>query len=261
MEFEGKVILVTGASSGIGAEAARLFSKLGGKLALVGRNQLRLEKVAAEIISGSNAGTPLEVYSPLIIVADVTSDCQRIVNQTIDNFGQLDVLVNNAGINIEDTILNSDMEQFDRLFNTNVRSIIELTKLCVPHLTKTKGNVVNVSSICGMVPVYHSTFYSMSKAALDQFTKCSSNEFAKHGIRVNSVNPGLIETPIFEAVGMSGDEISELVDFCNKKYPVGRIGNVADVARCIAFLASDKSNFLTGSLYRCDGGAVSAAAY
>lgn len=112
-----------------------------------------------------------------------------------------------------------------------------------------------------MVPVYSSTFYSMSKAALDQFTKCSSNEFSKHGIRVNSVNPGLIHTPIFEAVGMNSDEINELVDFCDKNYPAGRIGHVADVARCIAFLASDKSEFITGTLMRVDGGAVSAAAY
>lgn len=119
----------------------------------------------------------------------------------------------------------------------------------------------NSFSICGMVPVYSSTFYSMSKAALDQFTKCSSNELAKHGIRVNSVNPGLIETPIFHAVGMTSDEISEVIDFCDKNYPVGRIGHVEDVARCITFLASEKSEFITGTLMRCDGGAVSAAAY
>lgn len=258
MEFQDKVILITGASSGIGAETARLFSKLGGKLVLVGRNRERLEKVALEISTDCDSSTST---LPLTIAADVTKDCPRIIAQTIDHFGRLDVLVNNAGINVEEKVMDASMEQFDRVLSTNVRSVIELCKLAVEHLEKTKGNIVNVSSICGMVPVYSSTFYSMSKAALDQFTKCSSNEFAKRGIRVNSVNPGLIDTPIFEAVGMNSAEISELVDYCEKNYPVGRIGKASDVARCIAFLASDKSEFITGTLMRCDGGCVSAAAY
>lgn len=192
MEFRDKVILVTGASSGIGAETARLLSKLGGKLVLVGRNQQRLEKVASDITESDAAGdcTASErTVPPLTIVGDVTKDAKRIIDQAIDHFGRLDVLVNNAGVNVEETVMDAKMEKFDHVFNTNVRSVIELTKLAVPHLEKTKGNIVNVSSICGMVPVYSSTFYSMSKAALDQFTKCSSNEFGKRGIRVNSVNP------------------------------------------------------------------------
>lgn len=193
MDFRDKVVLVTGASSGIGAETARLLSKLGGKLVLVGRNQKRLEKVASEI-NGSDTATAsnessIQIVPPLTIVADLTKDCQRIIDQTIEHFGQLDVLVNNAGVNVEVPVMEAQMDKFDLIFNTNVRSVIELSKLAVPHLEKTKGNIVNVSSICGLVPVYSSTFYSMSKAALDQFTKCSSNEFAKRGIRVNSVNP------------------------------------------------------------------------
>lgn len=148
MEFQGKVILVTGASSGIGAETAKLFSRLGGTLALIGRNQQRLQKVADEIIASSKDDTSAvlaQILPPLTICADMTSDCQRIMEQTINHFGRLDVLVNNAGINIEEKIMNASMEQFDRIFNTNVRSVIELTKLAVPHLEKTKGNIVNVS--------------------------------------------------------------------------------------------------------------------
>lgn len=254
MDFEGKVVIITGASSGIGAETARHLAKSGGKIVLVGRNRSRLEKVADEIKS---AGSP----TPLTLVADITKDSERIIDQTIRHFGKLDILVNNAAINVEEKVMDADIEQFDRVFNTNVRSVIELCKLAVPHLKQTKGNIVNVSSICGMVPVYSSTFYSMSKAALDQFTKCSSNEFAQHGIRVNSVNPGLVDTPIFESVGMTSDEIKTFIYEHGKRYPVGRIGQVSDVARCIAFLASDQSEFITGTLLRVDGGAVSAAAY
>lgn len=256
MEFNNIVIIIiiTGASSGIGAETARHLSSLGGKVVLVGRNEARLDKVVREI---KTAG----FLAPLSIVADVTTDSQRIVDQTIAHFGQLDVLVNNAGINFEVSVMDAYIALFDQVFNTNVRSVIELCKLSVPHLEKTKGNIVNVSSICGLVPVYSSTFYSMSKAALDQFSLCASNEFGRKGIRVNSVNPGLIDTPIFETVGMSHQEITEFIEENGKKYPVGRIGNASDVSRCTAFLASDRAEFLTGTLLTMDGGAIAAAAY
>lgn len=254
MEFTDKTILITGASSGIGRETARYLSSSGAKVVLVGRNENRLNRVAEEI---KTAGSP----TPLAIVADVVKDSKRIIDQTIAHFGKLDVLVNNAGINVEVSVMDANIDIYDQVFNTNVRSVIELCKWAVPHLEKTKGNIVNVSSICGMVPVYSSTFYSMSKAALDQFTKCASNEFGRKGIRVNSVNPGLIDTPIFETVGMSPKEIAKFIEENGKKYPVGRIGNVSDVSRCIAFLASDRAEFITGTLLRVDGGAVTSAAY
>lgn len=254
MEFEGKVIIVTGASSGIGADAARHLAKLGGNVVLVGRNENRLNKVVEEI---EKSGSP----KPLAIVADITKNAKRIIDESVAHFGKLDVLVNNAGINVEIPVMNADLEIFDRIFNTNVRSVIELCKFAVPHLELTKGNIVNVSSICGMVPVYSSTFYSMSKAALDQFTQCAANEFGRKGIRVNSVNPGLVDTPIFETHGMSADEKAKFIEEYGKRYPVGRIGVSSDISRCIAFLASPKAEFLTGTLLRADGGAVPAAAY
>lgn len=254
MEFDGKVVLITGASSGIGAEAARYLAGLGANVILVGRNQIRLDKVAAEIKS---AGSP----TPLAVVADVTKDSKRIIDEAVAHFGRLDVLVNNAAINVEVSVMDANIEIFDRIFNSNVRSVIELCKLSVPHLERTKGNIVNVSSVCGMVPVYSSTFYSMSKAALDQFTQCAANEFGRKGIRVNSVNPGLVITPIFEAVGMKPDEISKFIEENGKKYPVGRIGYASDISRCIAFLASDRAEFITGTLLKVDGGAICAAAY
>lgn len=217
MEFNEKIIIVTGASSGIGAETARHLANLGANVVLVGRNESRLNKVFDEIKS---AGSP----TPLSIIADITKDTKRIIDQTIAHFDKLDVLVNNAGINIEVPIMDATNEQYDQIFNTNVRAIINLCKFAVPHLEKTKGNIVNVSSICGMVPVYSSTFYSMSKAALDQFTQCASNEFGRKGIRVNSVNPGLVETPIFDVAGHSSEETAKLIEDYSKRYPVGRIG-------------------------------------
>lgn len=174
MNFEGKVILVTGASSGIGAAAARHLADLGGKLAIVGRDEKRLNKVALEI---KNDGSP----EPLAIVADVTKDSERIIDETIKHFGQLDVLVNNAGIVTQDNIVNFKIEEFDRIFNTNVRSVATLTSLAVPHLEKTKGNIVNVSSVAGLKPFPDVLSYCMSKSSIDMLTQCCALDLASKG--------------------------------------------------------------------------------
>lgn len=147
MSFDGKVILITGASSGIGADAARHLAKLGAKVSIVGRNEKRLKEVAEEIIKDGS-------LTPLPILADVNRDAERIVNETIKHFGKLDVLVNNAGIFALDSITEVKISEFDRVFDTNVRSVITLTKLCVPHLEKSKGNIVNVSSLAGEKYLY-----------------------------------------------------------------------------------------------------------
>lgn len=182
MSFKGKVILITGASSGIGADAARHLAQLGAKVAIVGRNEARLNEVVNQM-KKSNCTDLLPV------VADVTKDAERIVNETIKKFGQLDVLVNNAGFGIMDSVTDVKLSEFDRLFDTNVRAVINLTKLCVPYLEKTKGNVVNVSSCAGLKPLPHLMSYCMSKAAIDSFTKCTAIDLAPKGIRVNSINP------------------------------------------------------------------------
>ncbi|XP_055307133.1 uncharacterized protein LOC129571368 [Sitodiplosis mosellana] len=134
MGFEEKVVLITGGSSGIGADAAIHLAKLGAKVSIVGRNAKRLEDVAKQIkIAGGS--TPLE------IVADVTKDAKRIVDETINHFGKLDVLLNNAGITNNGRIQDLKIKDFDHLFDINVRSVIILTQQCIPHLEKTKGNI------------------------------------------------------------------------------------------------------------------------
>ena len=130
---------------------------MGAQVAIVGRNEVRLNGVANQIKS---AGSP----APLAIVADVTKDSQRIVDETIKHFGKLDVLVNNAGVVIQDNVAEIKLSEFDRIFDINVRSVIVLTQLCIPHLEKTKGNVVNVSSVAGLRAVRNVLTYCMSKA-------------------------------------------------------------------------------------------------
>jgi NAD(P)-dependent dehydrogenase (short-subunit alcohol dehydrogenase family) len=183
MSFEGKVVIITGASSGIGAQSARDFAKLGAKVTLVGRNLENLQQVAADCGSSENV---------LTIQADVTVevDAKKIIDQTIKKFSQLDVLLNNAGIIENGSIENTSIEQYDRVMNTNMRSIYYLTMLAVPHLIKTQGNIVNISSVCGIRSFPGVLAYNISKAAVDQFTRCVALELAPKNVRVNSVAPG-----------------------------------------------------------------------
>lgn len=167
MSFADKVVIITGASSGIGAGAAIHFSKLGAKVTITGRNENNLKKTAATCEG--------EVLS---IIAEITNEADRIkiINETISRFGKIDVLVNNAGIGLDGTILTTTLEKFDNVMNTNVRSVFHLTQLATPHLIKTKGNVVNISSVTAVRAFTNFLVYCMSKAAIDQFTKCVALE-------------------------------------------------------------------------------------
>lgn len=245
MSFTGKVVLITGASSGIGADAARHLAKLGAKVAIVGRNEKRSNEVADQI---TKAGSP----KPLPIVADVTKDAKRIIDTTIEHFGKLDVLVNNAGVFQADTLLNLDEAKFDRILDTNLRSVVILSHYAVPYLEKTKGNIVNVSSDAGIQPYGEYLSYCISKAGISQFTKCSAIGLAKKGIRVNAINPGDIRTPLFESVGVTEANADQYFDECKKQYLVGRVGEVSDTSAAIEFLASQP--FINGILLPVDGG-------
>lgn len=138
--FENKVILITGASSGIGAHAAVHLAKKGAKISLVDRNESGLVDVSEQVIS---AGGP----KPLKIIGDVTKDCERIIGDTVSHFGKLDVLINNAGIVARNSVETIDLDEYDRIMNVNVRSIVQLSKLAVPHLERTKGNIVSCCCI------------------------------------------------------------------------------------------------------------------
>lgn len=169
MSFEGKVILVSGAASGIGATTAKHFAQLGGHLIIVDCNGERLNGVAEEIISAG-------CHDPLVICADITKNPEHIITNTIKKFGKLDILINNAGIIAKNGLVDLDIDEFDRIMNVNVRSAVVLTQLAIPYLEATKGNVVNVSSITGLRACSQLLAYSMSKAALNQFTKCAAVE-------------------------------------------------------------------------------------
>ncbi|XP_017130891.1 uncharacterized oxidoreductase TM_0325 [Drosophila elegans] len=247
--FKDKVIIVTGASSGIGASTAVHLASLGGLLVIVGRNVDKLKETAEQIVAAGGA-------SALQVAADMNSesDVQSIVSATLDKYGRIDVLVNNAGILELGSIENTSLEQFDRLMNTNVRALYQLTMLATPELVKTKGNIVNVSSVNGIRSFPGVLAYNVSKAAVDQFTRCVALELAPKGVRVNSVNPGVIITELQRRGGLNEEAYAKFLEHAKNTHALGRPGEVKEVAAAIAFLASDEASFSTGISLPVDGG-------
>ncbi|XP_047022415.1 3-oxoacyl-[acyl-carrier-protein] reductase FabG-like isoform X1 [Helicoverpa zea] len=249
--FANKVVLVTGASSGIGAETAIQFAKLEAKLVLTGRNKDNLAQTAKQCEEASP-----KKLTPLSVVADIDNeaDVERLMNETISNFKQLDVLVNNAGIMQMGSIEDTSLVQYDSIMNTNVRGPYYLTMLATPHLIKTKGNIVNVSSVAGLRSFTNVLAYCMSKAALDQFTRCVALELAGKGVRVNAVNPGVIETGIHLRGGVSEEDYAAYLEKCKETHALGRTGTTKEVANTIIFLASEGASNITGATIAVDGG-------
>ncbi|KAF8774196.1 Tropinone reductase 2 like protein [Argiope bruennichi] len=251
-KFTGKVALITGASSGIGAGTAVLFASLECKLSVVGRNSQNLDKVIDDCKkAGAKEGDILK------LIADVSKedDLKRIVDSTVNHFGKLDILVNNAGILQNGTVESGSLQVFDDVMGINVRSVYLLSHLAIPHLKKTKGNIVNVSSIAGLKSFPGIAAYCMSKAAVDQLTRCAALELASDGVRVNAVNPGVIVTEIHKRGGMSKEDYAKFLEHCKETHALGRPGTVDEVAQSIAFLASDNTaSFITGVTLPIDGG-------
>uniref|UniRef100_A0A069DY41 Dehydrogenase n=1 Tax=Panstrongylus megistus TaxID=65343 RepID=A0A069DY41_9HEMI len=251
MNFCGKIVLITGASSGIGASTALAFARLGASLALTGRNNINLENVAEKCKGVSSNGE-----KPFTVVGDLTKeeDTKRIFEETVKRYKKLDVLVNNAGIIETGSIENTSLEQFDRMFNTNVRSIYHLTMLAVPYLIKSKGNIVNVSSVNGIRSFPGVLTYCMSKSAVDQFTNCVALELAPKQVRVNSVNPGVTITELQKRGGMNEEAYAKFLERSKETHALGRPGMPEEVANTITFLASELASFITAANLPVDGG-------
>ncbi|KAL0849723.1 hypothetical protein ABMA28_011681 [Loxostege sticticalis] len=249
-DFTSKVVLVTGASTGIGEAIALLFAKLGAKLALVGRNVENLASVAKRCEAERG-------LKPLQIVADLATDagCDKTAMDTILYFGKLDVLVNNAGVGARTNILLTDMETYDRVFNTNVRGVYNLTRQLVPELIKSKGNIVNISSISGSAVSVGSLPYSMTKAALDHFSKLIALELAPRGVRVNTVSPGVTVSKFVQRLtDYTEEQYKEWLEEARRSVPLGQVCTGEDVAKMVVHLASDDSALVTGTIVQVDGG-------
>lgn len=245
MDFKDKVVIITGGSSGIGAETAIQFAQQSAKVVIVGRNEQKLRNVAVPCENAKG-------IKPLVIKADVTidSDVKSIVEKTIERFGQIDILVNNAGI-VAEAKIQDGIEVYDRVMNTNLRSVYLLTSLAVPYLIKTRGSIVNISSVAGQKAVSKFVVYCTSKAGLDMFTKSLAKELGEYGVRVNAISPGPVKTDIIAAAGMDAEAFVRSREATS---PLGKIAVSKDIADMVLYLASDKANSITGSIYVIDNG-------
>lgn len=246
--MQGKVVIVTGASSGIGRAAAQLFAGRGSTVVAVGRNEKELAALAT--------GVKSKTGSVRIHLADMTemSQLERIASETIYNHGQIDVLVNAAGIIKTGNIETTTLDDWDKMFHINLRSVFALSQKCLPHLVETKGNIVNVSSVAGTRSFPNILAYAVSKAAVDQLTRCSALELAARGVRVNAVNPGVVVTNIHKRGGMEEEAYNDFLEHSKDTHPIGRVGTPQEVAELIYYLASDNASWITGSTYQIDGG-------
>lgn len=250
--FTNKVVLITGASNGIGKETALHFSKLGANLLVCGRNEERLK----ETVSLCQKERKDEKQKIIPFVGDISNEkcVNDLMEKTIAEYKGLDVLVNNAGIIDFGSIENTSMAQYDKVMNTNIRAIYQLTMLAVPHLIQSKGSVVNVSSVNGIRSFPGVLAYNLSKAAVDQFTRCTALELAAKGVRVNSVNPGVVVTNIHKAGGLSDEQYNNFLQHSKTTHALGRVGEPSEVAAAITYLASDAASFITGASLPVDGG-------
>uniref|UniRef100_A0A0N4UPL2 3-oxoacyl-[acyl-carrier-protein] reductase FabG n=1 Tax=Dracunculus medinensis TaxID=318479 RepID=A0A0N4UPL2_DRAME len=240
---------IIGSTSGIGHATAVLFNKLGASLVITGRSPERLADLSNELLNNHEA----EVFA---FPADISKEDEinLLVQAAIERYNHLDILVNNAGILEKGTIEDTTLEQFDRIMNVNIRSLFYLTHRLTPYLILSKGCVVNVSSVNGIRSFPGVLAYNISKAAVDQFTRCVSLELASKGVRVNSVNPGVIKTELHHRSGMDQTAYQAFLEHSESTHALGRVGQPEEVASAIAFLSSNAASFITGVSIPVDGG-------
>lgn len=248
MKLEGKVALITGGNRGIGAAMGRLFASEGAKVVLVGRRVELGEAVAEEIRA--------EGGEAIFIGGDVTDEktVDDIVARTVDTYGQLDIVVNNAGIAPAAPIEEMDPAVWDELMACNIRSMFLVSRAAIPELRKTKGTILTLGSTFGVVGAGGSTAYALTKAAAISFAKSLALELAPDGIRVNALCPGGTDTEFLHEWFESTGDAEGTQQWLIEAHPLGRLGTTDDQAKAALFLVSDDASFVTGHALLVDGG-------
>jgi NAD(P)-dependent dehydrogenase (short-subunit alcohol dehydrogenase family) len=241
-------VIVTGASSGIGRASALRFGKSGASVLAVGRDGKALADVAREIKDGGGKAEVVE--------ADVTEAAapERIVAHALDRFGGLTTLVNAAGIINTGSIENTSDADWDVMMDVNSRAPFRLMRAATPALIASHGSIVNVSSVTGLRAFPGVLSYCVSKAAIDQLTRCAALDLAAKGVRVNAVNPGVVVTNLHRRGGMNEENYSTFLTRARETHPLGRPGDATEIADLIFFLASDAAGWITGETISIDGG-------
>jgi len=248
MSFQGKTVIVTGATSGIGRAAAEGFGREGAAVVAVGRQDAAVADVVAAVKGAGGRARGC--------VADLTDAeaPERIIRAAVDGFGGLDVLVNAAGVIASGTMEATTDEAWDTMMAVNLRAPFRLMRGAAPHLAARKGSIVNVSSVNGLRSFPGVLAYCVSKAGVDHLTRCAALELAPLGVRVNAVNPGVTVTNLHRRSGMGEAQYAAFLERSKETHPLGRPGQAGEIAALILFLASDRAGWMTGETIPIDGG-------
>lgn len=245
MLLEGKVAIVTGGTRGIGYETVRQFLLQGAKVALFGSRKETVDVAIAKLKEENSSFAVIGLYPKLTSEVEVKSAFDSVKNE----FGKIDVLINNAGISSHTKLLDFSEDEYDKIADLNIKSVFVCSKVVVPYLTETKGVILNTSSMVSRDGQPSGVMYPASKYAVNGITQSLSRELAPLGIRVNAVAPGITETEMVSALPKN------MIEPLIKSIPLGRIGTPTDIANAFVFLASDMASYITGDVLRVDGAA------
>jgi dihydroanticapsin dehydrogenase len=246
---EGKACVVTGAGSGIGRAIAERLAEEGGRVVCIDLNAQAVEGIVEGIRSGGGIAQA--------VTADVSDSAQvdAFVSRCVELYGRIDVLVNNAGVNIPGVLHEVPNTVIDRTLNVNVKGPIYGCRAAIPHmLSQGGGSIVNISSVNGLVSEPFLSVYSASKGAVVMLTRGVALDYAKRGIRCNAICPGWVDTPINYAHAEMLGGLQKVYDSIDAFQPIGRPGQPREIAHLALFLASDEASFMTGSIIAADGG-------
>ncbi len=247
LDFSGKTVIVTGAASGIGEACARAFAKAGANVVLADVND-NANRAAADLITIDTEARCLAI--PCNVASE--QDCERLALRALDEFGRIDILINNAGVVSPGTALDLPLAEWDRVMDVNLRSCFVLTQKVGQIMVERgiRGSIINMSSVNSVLAIPNQLAYVASKGGVQQLTKAAALGLAPHGIRVNAIGPGSIMTELLQSVMADAAGRRKILE----RTPMGRVGEPSEVANVALFLASDLASYITGQTIFPDGG-------